>query len=64
MNNRGWRRVESERGSVFMEYAIIASLLTAVAIAAFTPASGGLWAGSNFGNDYVIREILIGLPYF
>lgn len=64
MRNRAWRRIESERGSVFLEYALIASLLTTVAIVAFTPASGGLWAGSNFGNDFLIRDALLNLPFF
>ena len=64
MKDRNWRRIASERGSVFVEYALLASVLTVVAVAAFTPAGGGVWAGSQFGNDYVIREILIGLPYF
>lgn len=67
--NRNWRRIESERGSVFLEYALITSMLTIVAIAVFTPAfedltGGQLWAGSNFGNDYLIRDALFKLPFF
>lgn len=61
--NRNWRRVESDRGSVFLEYALLASVLTTVAILAFTPAQQ-TWAGMNFGNDYQIREIFLKLPIF
>lgn len=61
MKNRGWRRVESERGSVFLEYALLTSFVTLVAISAFSP---GSIINEGIGADYSFREILIKLPIF
>jgi len=65
MNRNWWRRLDSDRGSVFLEYAMLMSLVTFVAISAFSPAllPNG-WAGANFGNDFMIRDALIKNPYF
>lgn len=61
MKNRGWRRVESERGSVFLEYALLSAFVTLVAISAFTP--GGI-VNEGVGADYSFREIVMKLPIF
>ena len=63
--NRNWRRVVSERGSVYMEYAMLACVMMTVAIAVFTPAlSQTSWAGAYYGDDFVVRDALINLPFF
>lgn len=65
IRNRNWRRVVSERGSVYMEYAMLTSVMMAIAIAVFTPAlSPTDWAGSFYGDDFVIRDAFMKLPYF
>lgn len=58
---RAWRRLESERGSVYAEYAIIVSLITLVAVSAFLPGSA---INEGIGSDYTFREVLIKLPIF
>ena len=56
-----WRKVTSERGSVFAEYAMLTSFVTLFAIAAFAPGSRFM---NGIGWDYNFRELLIKLPIF
>jgi len=56
-----WRKIVSERGSVFAEYAMLSSLVTICAIAAFAPGSRFM---NGIGWDYNFRELLIKLPIF
>ena len=58
---RWWRRIISERASVYLEYALLSSVLFAVAIAAFSPSSA---ISSALGIDLAFREILIKMPIF
>ena len=55
------RRLRSERGSAYLEYALLTSLVVAVAIAAFAPDS---LVNEALGSDYLFREVLIKLPVF
>ena len=61
MFNRFWRRIRSERGSAYLEYALVQVLIFFVAIAAFTP---GSVINEAFGSDLNFREVLIKLPIF
>lgn len=59
--NRLWRRLRSDRGSAYLEYALVQFLVVFVAVAAFTP---GSVINEAVGSDYTFREILIKLPIF
>lgn len=59
--NRLWRRIASERGSAYLEYALVQLLVVFFAVAAFTPGSA---INEAVGSDYVFREVLIKLPIF
>lgn len=59
--NRIWRRVASERGSVYLEYALVQLFVVLVAVSAFTPGSA---INEAVGTDFTVREILIKLPIF
>ncbi len=59
--NRLWRRVASERGSVYLEYALVQLFVVLVAVSAFTPGSA---INEAVGADFTVREILIKLPIF
>ena len=61
MLRRIWRRLESERGSVYMEYALVTSLTLGLAAVAFNPDS---WFFKGLGLDYAFREMIIKLPIF
>ena len=58
---RAWRRLDSDRGSVFLEYALLSSLVFVVAIEAFAPGSA---INTALGADFHFRELLIKLPIF
>ena len=58
---RIWRRLESERGSVYMEYALVTSLTLGLAAVAFNSDS---WFFKGLGLDYAFREMIIKLPIF
>ncbi len=58
---RLWRRVASARGSVYLEYALVQTLVVLVAVAAFTPGSA---INEAIGSDFTMRELLIKLPIF
>jgi len=51
----------SDRGSAYLEYAIVATFVMFVAASAFYPGSA---VNSAFGADFAMREILIKLPIF
>ena len=55
------RRLASERGSVYLEYALVASITLGLAALAFNPES---WFFKGLGVDYAFREMLIKLPIF
>jgi hypothetical protein len=55
------RRLASERGSVYLEYALVASLTLGIAAVAFNPDS---WFFKGLGHDFAFREMLIKLPIF
>ena len=55
------RRLVSERGSVYLEYALVTSLTLGLAAIAFNPES---WFFKGLGLDYAFREIMIKLPIF
>ena len=55
------RRLASERGSVYLEYALVTSLTLGLAAVAFNPDS---WFFKGLGLDYAFREMLIKLPIF
>ncbi len=61
MIDRFRRRLMSERGSVYLEYALITSVTVGLAALLLTPDSP-LFAG--LGYDYSFREALIKLPIF
>jgi len=58
---RLWRRVASERASVYLEYTLLTALLFSVAVAAFSPTSV---INEALGADLSFREVLIKLPIF
>ena len=58
---RAWRRVVSERGSVFLEYAMLSALVSTVALMAFRPGSP---LNAGVGADYALREVMLKLPIF
>ena len=55
------RRLVSERGSVYLEYALVTSLTLGLAAVAFNPDS---WFFKGLGLDYAFREMIIKLPIF
>ena len=55
------RRIASERASVYLEYALVTSIMLAVGAAAFNPES---WFFKGLGVDYAFREVVIKLPIF
>ena len=59
--SRLWRRVSSERGSAYLEYALVQLLVVVAAVAAFSPGSA---INEAVGGDFTVREILIKLPIF
>ncbi len=61
MLKRFRRRLESERGNVYMEYALVTSLTLGLAAVAFNPDS---WFFKGLGLDYAFREMIIKLPIF
>ena len=61
MLKRFRRRLESERGSVYMEYALVTSLTLGLAAVAFNPDS---WFFKGLGLDYAFREMIVKLPIF
>ena len=54
-------RVVSDRGSVYLEYALVGTLVFIGAISAFAP---GSVINEALGSDWSFREILIKLPIF
>ena len=54
-------RVVSDRGSVYLEYALVGTLVFIGAISAFAP---GSVINEALGSDWAFREILIKLPIF
>ena len=54
-------RVVSDRGSVYLEYALVGTLVFIGAISAFAP---GSVINEAIGSDWAFREILIKLPIF
>ena len=61
MLKRFWRRLACERGSVYLEYALVTSLTLGLAAVAFNPES---WFFKGIGLDYAFREMMIKLPIF
>ena len=59
--SRLWRRVSSERGSAYHEYALVQLFVVLVAVAAFSPGSA---INEAVGGDFTVREILLKLPIF
>ena len=55
------RRLASERGSVYLEYALVTSVTLGAAVLAFNLAS---WFFKGLGVDFAFREVLIKLPIF
>ena len=55
------RRLVSDRGSVYLEYALVTSLTLGLAALAFNPES---WFFRGLGLDYAFREMIIKLPIF
>lgn len=55
------RRVASDRGSVYLEYALVGTLVFLGAVSAFAP---GSLVNEALGSDFAFREILIKLPIF
>ncbi len=54
-------RIVSDRGSVYLEYALVGMLVFVGAISAFAP---GSIVNEALGSDWAFREILIKLPIF
>lgn len=57
--SRLWRRLESERGSAYLEYALLQLLVVFVVLAAFTP---GSVINEAVGSDFAFREVVMKLP--
>lgn len=55
------RLLASERGSVYLEYALVSSLTLGVAAVLLNPES---YFFKGLGLDYSFREMLIKLPIF
>ncbi len=56
-----WHRLMSDRGSTYMEYAMLTAMVFVGAIAAFSP---GSFAFRALGADFAFRSLLIRLPIF
>ncbi len=54
-------RILSDRGSVYLEYALVGTLVFIGAVSAFAP---GSIVNEALGSDWSFREILIKLPIF
>ena len=54
-------RIASDRGSVYLEYALVGTLVFIGAVSAFAPGSP---INEALGSDFAFREILIKLPIF
>ena len=52
----------SERGSVYLEYALVASITVGLATLFLNPSNSRLFTGIGF--DYATREVLMKLPIF
>ena len=59
--DRLWRRISSERGSVFAEYAMLSAFVTLFAVLAFTPGSS---VNEAVGCDFNTRQFFMRLPLF
>ena len=55
------RRLASERASVYLEYALVSSLMLGLAAVMLNPDS---WFFKGLGLDYAFREMMIKLPIF
>ena len=55
------RRLESERASVYLEYALVSFVMLGAAVTLMTPSG---WFFKGLGLDYAFREMLIKLPIF
>ena len=55
------RRVMSDRGSAYLEYALLTATVLVIATAAFAP---GSWINEGIGADYNFRMFLLKLPFF
>ena len=55
------RRLESERASVYLEYALVTSITLGLAALMLNPDS---WLFKGLGLDYAFREMMIKLPIF
>lgn len=53
------RKISSDRGSVYLEYALLTALVLIGAIAALRP---GSVIYKNIGRDFVVRSIVMKLP--
>jgi len=56
------RRLKSERGSVYLEYALVASITVGLATLLLDPSRCRLFTG--VGIDYETRELFMKLPIF
>ena len=61
MLKRFKRRIASERASVYLEYALVTSVMLGVAAVMLNPDS---WFFKGLGLDYAFREMMIKLPIF
>ena len=55
------RRILSERASVYLEYALVTSVVLGIAAVMLNPDS---WFFKGLGLDYAFREMMIKLPIF
>ena len=55
------RRLASERASVYLEYALVSSVMLGIAAVMLNPDS---WFFKGLGLDYAFREMMIKLPIF
>ena len=62
MLKRFRRRLKSERGSVYLEYALVASITVGLATLLLDPTKSRLFTG--VGIDYETREFFMKLPIF
>lgn len=58
---RAARRLSAERGSAYLEYCLLTSLVFLAALAAFSP---GSFAFRALGADFAFRQLLMRLPIF
>ena len=62
MLKRFRRRLKSERGSVYLEYALVASVTVGLALMLLDPGKSRLFTG--VGIDYETHEVFMKLPIF